>query len=99
MTDGDPPPGGTPPGAGGDIRRAMNDADPKRVGTIGGIVVGALLLLMFVVQNSQTVRVSFLFFEMHLSLIWVIVLSAIIGWGLGVLGTRLVKRRMANPPH
>ena len=48
--------------------------------------VALVLLIAFVVANSHTVRVGFVFFHTNLSLIWVIVISA----ALGALVDRLV---------
>jgi uncharacterized integral membrane protein len=55
--------------------------------------IALVLLIAFVIANSATVRVHFVFFETRTSLIWVILISAV----LGVLVDRLVialgKRR------
>ena len=45
-----------------------------------------VLLIAFVIGNSTTVKVNFVFFNTRASLIWVILLSAL----LGVLVDRLV---------
>jgi uncharacterized integral membrane protein len=55
--------------------------------------IALVLLIAFVIANSATVRVHFVFFQTRTSLIWVILISAV----LGVLVDRLVialgKRR------
>ncbi len=48
--------------------------------------LGLVLLIAFVIGNSTTVKVNFVFFNTRASLIWVILLSAL----LGVLVDRLV---------
>jgi len=73
----------TPPGGGGaDERRRLGGG---AIATIGG---GALLLI-FVLQNTDDVRVKFLFWDFMWPLWLVIIVSALIGavvwFGLGVL--------------
>ena len=55
-----------------------------------------VLLIAFVIGNSKDVKVNFVFFHTSTSLIWVILISAV----LGVLVDRLVialgKRRKKN---
>jgi uncharacterized integral membrane protein len=49
-------------------------------------VVGLVLLVAFVLDNSRTVKVGFVFFSTRLSLIWVLLIAAL----LGALVDRLV---------
>ena len=49
-------------------------------------VVGLILLIAFVLDNSRTVRVGFVFFNANVSLIWVLLIAAF----LGALVDRLV---------
>ncbi len=51
---------------------------------VAGVVV--ILLIAFVLDNSQTVKVGFVFFNTQLSLIWVLLIAAL----LGALVDRLV---------
>jgi uncharacterized integral membrane protein len=61
--------------------------------------LGLVLLIAFVLDNSQTVKVGFVFFNAQLSLIWVLLIAAL----LGALVDRLViylserRRRAAKP--
>jgi uncharacterized integral membrane protein len=96
VSDTGPPPADRPPGGGGG-EPGFDERDARRIGLIGGIVLAVALLLIFIVQNSREVTVSFVFFEATMSLIWVIVLSGVAGWVIGVLGTRLVRRRYLRP--
>jgi uncharacterized integral membrane protein len=58
--------------------------------------LGLILLIAFIIGNSASVKVNFVFFDNRASLIWVILVSAM----LGVLVDRLVimlgKRRAAR---
>ena len=80
-------------------------ADRKRrenreIARIVVAVVGLVLLIAFVLDNSRTVRVGFVFFNANVSLIWVLLIAAF----LGALVDRLVillgqRRRKAAARH
>jgi uncharacterized integral membrane protein len=74
----------------GEPRRTFQLAVWSRLVVIVAIGVFALL---FVVLNTNNVKVSFVFGSTHLSLIWVILLSLVVGVALGVLLSRLNRRR------
>jgi uncharacterized integral membrane protein len=57
------------------------------------IAAGLVYLILFVVLNTNTVRVRFVFDSTRVSLIWVIVLSVLIGIVLGVLLSQLHRFR------
>jgi uncharacterized integral membrane protein len=81
---------GSPDGSPGKRR------DPREMARLVVAVVALVLLVAFVVANSHTVKVGFVFFHTRTSLIWVIVIAAV----LGALVDRLVmlvrKRRKAS---
>jgi uncharacterized integral membrane protein len=60
--------------------------DNKEIVRLVGFGIALVLLIAFVIGNSATVRVDFIFFHTNASLVWVILLSA----ALGVLVDRLV---------
>ncbi len=73
--------------------------DVREITRIVVAVVGLILLISFVLGNSQPVTVSFLFFNAHISLIWVLLIAAV----LGALVDRLVillgeRRKKAAKP-
>jgi uncharacterized integral membrane protein len=53
----------------------------------------ALYTILFIVLNTNRAKVSFVFASTKISVIWVILLSLAVGFVLGVLGTRLNRRR------
>ena len=61
---------------------ANNTDGSGRTKLIGAGVIGVLLLL-FVVQNSEKATVNFLFFDANVSVWFVIVLSAVLGFLAG----------------
>jgi uncharacterized integral membrane protein len=60
--------------------------EPRDVARIVVAVVVLALLIGFVLDNSKTVRVGFVFFNANVSLIWVLLIAAF----LGALVDRLV---------
>jgi uncharacterized integral membrane protein len=62
------------------------------------VIVGAIVILVF--QNSQKVTLRFWFITGHVRLIWVIVVSAVVGGAFGLLlsgrGRRRRRRRRAG---
>jgi uncharacterized integral membrane protein len=61
--------------------------------TIGGLLLILGYLVAFVVANSDTVKISFVFFSARTSLIWLILLSVVVGLVGGILLSQLVRRR------
>jgi uncharacterized integral membrane protein len=53
----------------------------------------ALYTLLFIVLNTHRAKVSFVFASARISVIWVILLSLAVGFVLGVLISRLNRRR------
>lgn len=86
-------------------RRGPDDLDERkvrRIALVGVLVLALILLVIFIVQNSDSVSVSFVLFSARISLIWVIFLSAVVGAVIAVVVGRLVRRRFgrggAPPP-
>jgi uncharacterized integral membrane protein len=57
--------------------------------------VAVILLVAFVLDNSQTVKVGFVFFNAQLSLIWVLLIAALLGAGADRLVILVRRRRRA----
>jgi uncharacterized integral membrane protein len=70
-------------------------AEPDKPFPIRLILLGllALYLLLFVVLNSKTVKISFVFFSSRISLIVALVLAAVIGFVGGYLVNELRARK------
>ena len=78
----------------GPDRSGLDERQVRRIALLGGLVLVGSLVLLFIVGNSGSVRVSFVFFSATISLIWVIVLSAIAGAIAGNVIARLVRTRI-----
>ena len=72
-------------------RRPLN---PRAVGVV--VVIAAVVV--FVVQNSQTVTVRFWFVTGHVRLIWIIVVCLVVAGAGGFVGGRRVRRRRRRRP-
>ena len=63
-------------------------------------VVALVLLIAFVLDNSQTVKVGFVFFSTRISLIWVLLIAAVLGALVDrliiILGQRRKKAAVAK---
>jgi uncharacterized integral membrane protein len=65
------------------------------------LIVGALILIgayvvAFVAQNTKRVTVHFVVVSAHTSVIWVMLLSLVIGFTGGLLVSQLARRRRRN---
>jgi uncharacterized integral membrane protein len=58
----------------------------------------ALLLLLFVVQNTEVVTVNFLFWSLSMSRVILIALTAAVGFACGFLVARLIGRPGRSRP-
>jgi uncharacterized integral membrane protein len=86
----------------------MGDPSPKKKRPPKDIIklvvaaVGLVLLIAFVLDNSQTVKVGFVFFSTRLSLIWVLLIAAFLGAVVDrlviLLGRRRKKRAAEGAP-
>jgi len=76
--------------------RRVSESELQRIVRLGGTAIIAILVLLFIVLNTESVRVSFVFFSARVSLIWVILLSIAIGWIVGPLLWRAVRRNVLD---
>jgi uncharacterized integral membrane protein len=92
--------GGPPPRRGPDH---LDEQQVRRLALVGVLLLAVILLIIFIVQNSDSVSVSFVFFSARISLIWVIFLSAVAGAVIALVVRRLVRRRLrpgdGGPPR
>jgi uncharacterized integral membrane protein len=83
--------GGPPVGTPGPAKeRKRSNREVARLVVAG---VGLILLIAFVLDNSQTVRVGFVFFNTQLSLIWALLIAALLGALVDRLAIYLYQRR------
>ena len=56
-------------------------------------IVAAVLLILLIARNTRQVRLDYVFGHTNAGLIWLIVISAIAGWVLGIVTAFLIRRR------
>lgn len=84
-------PGGPPVGHPGSSKgRRRSNREITRL-VVAGLAL--ILLIAFVLDNSQTVKVGFVFFNTELSLIWVLLIAAVLGALVDRLVIYLAQRR------
>ncbi len=67
--------------------------DPREIARLVGAAILLVLLIAFVVDNSQTVKVGFVFTSARVSLIWALLIAAVLGAGADRLWILLRQRR------
>ncbi len=90
------PPAGTstPDNAGRPPRKKRENRELVRIVVA---VVALVLLIAFVLDNSSTVKVGFVFFSTRISLIWVLLIAAFLGALVDRLIILLGQRRKKKP--
>ncbi len=78
---------GTPDGAGPKRR------ETREMVRVGVAVVALVLLIAFVLDNSHTVTVGFVVFSTRISLIWALLIAAVLGALVDRLAIILRQRR------
>ena len=74
-------------------RPAAKKRETREVVRLVAAGVGLVVLVAFVLDNSQTVKVGFVFFSTQLSLIWVLLIAAVLGAVVDRLVILLRQRR------
>ena len=62
------------------------------------VAIGVLVfLILLIARNSDPVNFDYVFSNTHTRLVWLIVISAIAGWVLGIITAFLIRRRTRGP--
>jgi uncharacterized integral membrane protein len=62
------------------------------------VAIGVLVfLILLIARNAEQVNFDYVIADTHTRLIWLIVISAIAGWVLGIVTAFLVRRRTRGP--
>jgi uncharacterized integral membrane protein len=64
---------------------------------VGIVIAAGVYLILLIAQNSRHVEVDYIFGSAHARLIWLIMVSALIGWLGGLATSYLVRRRTRRP--
>jgi uncharacterized integral membrane protein len=84
---------GTTPAKSRARRFAQRGRGARLYATVGLLVAALVVLVALVVDNTRSVELSWVFGSGHASLIWIIVVSAIVGWLAGIATSILLRRR------
>jgi uncharacterized integral membrane protein len=62
------------------------------------VAIAALVfLILLIARNTRQVKIDYVFGSTQARLIWLIVISAIAGWVLGIVTNILIRRRTRRP--
>jgi uncharacterized integral membrane protein len=56
-------------------------------------IVAVVLLILLIARNTRRVKVDYVVGHSQTALIWLVVISAITGWVLGIVTAYLIRRR------
>ena len=79
------------------VERKLETAEIAR---LVGAAIFVILFIAFILGNSQSVKVSFVFFDTEVPLIWVLVVTALLGAAVDRLvsiSRRSAKKRAPGP--
>ena len=87
-----------PPGAETSSDRGRRYARRGNLYTWALLLIAALVLLVVLVaENTRRVKVGWVFGYSHISLVFLVLASAILGWLFGVATSVLFRRRTRRP--
>jgi uncharacterized integral membrane protein len=61
------------------------------------VIVTLAYLILLIAKNTRSVKLDYVFGNTRAALIWLIVISAVTGWTLGLATSFLVRRRTRRP--
>ena len=76
------------------VRRGIRYS--HRTGLYASLVVAIatiVVLILLIAQNTRRVKVDYVFGTSQTRLIWLVIVSAITGWVLGIVTAFLIRRR------
>lgn len=73
--------------------KSVDDRQRRQLITLGLLVAVAILVLAFILENRDPVKISFIVVDANTSLIWLIILSLVAGAVLGHLLGGMYRRR------
>ena len=71
----------------------LEDWQPRLYAILIGLVLIVAWLIAFIAKNNDNVKIDFVIFSAHASLIWLIILLLAIGFLGGVLVSQVYRRR------
>jgi uncharacterized integral membrane protein len=62
-------------------------------------IAAVVYLILLIVENAKPVKVDYVFGSSHTRLIWLIVVSGLVGWIWGIATAYLIRRRTRRAPR
>jgi uncharacterized integral membrane protein len=56
-------------------------------------VVVAIYLILLIVKNTTKVKLDYVFGNGHAAVLWIVIVSALVGWVLGIATSIILRRR------
>ena len=69
------------------------DRARRRPAEISRAIAALIYLILLIVENTDRVKVSYVFGDARAPLLWIVVVSGIAGWVLGIATHVLIRRR------
>jgi len=60
---------------------------------LGIAIATVVVLILLIARNTRQVKVDYVFGDSQTRLIWLVIISAITGWVLGIVTSFLIRRR------
>jgi uncharacterized integral membrane protein len=64
---------------------------------LGIVIATVVYLILLIVENSRRVEVDYVFGSSRTRLIWLVIISGLIGWISGIATAYLIRRRTRRP--
>jgi uncharacterized integral membrane protein len=80
------------------FRRGVRHGHRGGMYLAAAIVIAAVVyLILLIVENSKPVHVHYVFGTSRTRLIWLVIISGLIGWLSGIATSYLIRRRTRRP--
>ena len=74
----------------------LADWQPRLYAILISLVLILAYVIAFIVENSRKIKIDFVLFDTHTSLIWLMILLLMIGFLGGILLSQLYRRRQRS---
>jgi uncharacterized integral membrane protein len=88
------------PGAVAETRLQRSRRYGHRGGLYAALIIGIaalVFLILLIARNTREVKLDYVVDSTRTRLIWLVIISAIVGWVLGIITSMLVRRRTRAP--
>jgi uncharacterized integral membrane protein len=79
-------------------RLSRRSAHTARWSAVVVFVLVAIYLILLIVENTRHVKLSYVFGSGHAPVLWIVIVSALVGWILGIATSVILRRRGRRVP-